>query len=54
MIAIGGHECRTNRDGMCGDRGVEIFDPRTSPFEASFDLAKGLADGIRPLGSWEF
>lgn len=39
---------------MSRNGGIEILNPRATAFQGCLDAAEHVADGIGPLGSWEF
>ena len=54
VIEVGRHERGLESKGMGRDGGVEILNARPTAFQGRLDAAEHLADGIGPLGSWEF
>ena len=47
-------ERRIESEGMRRDGGIKILNPRSTAFQGRFDAAEHSADGIGPLGAWEF
>jgi hypothetical protein len=47
-------ERRIESEGTRRNGGIQILTPRSTAFQGRFDAAEHPADGIGPLGAWEF
>ncbi len=54
VIEVGRDERRPESEGMRCNGSIEILNSRSTAVQGRLDAAEHLADGIGPLGSWEF
>ena len=54
MAEVCRDERRIESEGMRRNGGIKILNPRSTAFQGRFDAAEHPADGIGPLGAWEF
>ena len=54
MAEVCRDERRIEREGMRRNGGIEILNPGSTAFQGRLDAAEHPADGIGPLGAWEF
>jgi hypothetical protein len=54
VIDIRCDERRIERERMSRNGGIEVLNPCATAFQGGLDAPEHLADGIGPLGAWQF